>query len=86
MKVWTTLRTNYKVSDFITWYKDEALELNPRFQRRPVWKPGAKSYLIDTIVRGLPIPVIFLRELKADLKTFKPGREAKRLLQTQENS
>ena len=35
---------------------------------------GAKSYLIDTIVRGLPIPVILLRDLKTDLQTFKVKR------------
>ena len=31
-----TLRTQYKVSDFVAWQKDGALELNPNFQRRPV--------------------------------------------------
>ncbi|MCY2952221.1 MAG: DUF262 domain-containing protein [Planctomycetota bacterium] len=75
MKVWQTARTQYKVSDFITWQRDGSLILSPKFQRRPVWKPGAKSYLLDTIIRGLPIPIIFLRELRSDLKTFKPQRE-----------
>jgi hypothetical protein len=40
-----------------------------------VWKKGAKSFLIDTILRGLPIPIIFLRDLPADLKTLKPKRD-----------
>jgi Protein of unknown function DUF262 len=75
MKVWNTLKTTYKVSDFIGWQKDGALKLNPNFQRRSVWRPGAKSYLMDTIIRGLPIPMIFLRDLKANLKTFTPVRD-----------
>jgi uncharacterized protein with ParB-like and HNH nuclease domain len=70
-----TLRTQYKVADFVTWQREGALKLNPNFQRRPVWKKGAKSYLIDTIVKGLPVPIIFLRDLKSDLKTYKAKRE-----------
>src|SRR5271170_8098247 len=70
-----TLRTQYRVGDFVAWQRDGALELNPNFQRRPVWKKGAKSYLIDTILRALPMPIIFLRDLRADLKTFKAKRD-----------
>jgi len=70
-----TLRTQYRVSDFVAWQRDDALELNPNFQRRPVWKKGAKSYLIDTILRGLPVPIIFLRDLHSDLRTLKSKRD-----------
>lgn len=68
-------KTHYKVSDFISWAKASTLILSPSFQRRSVWPAGAKSYLIDSIVRGLPIPIIFLREQKTDLDTFEPKRE-----------
>lgn len=70
-----TLRTQYKVADFVEWQRSRTLVLNPDFQRRPVWKKGAKSYLIDTILRGLPIPIIFLRDLPADLKTFVANKD-----------
>lgn len=68
-------KTSFKVADFITWQKAGSLELSPRFQRRSVWKPGAKSYLIDTILRDFPIPIIFLRDLGTDAKTFEARRE-----------
>jgi uncharacterized protein with ParB-like and HNH nuclease domain len=68
-------KTFYKVSDFISWQKAKTLVLVPFFQRRAVWKPGAKSYLIDTIVRGLPIPIIFLRDRRPDPDQFEPIRE-----------
>jgi uncharacterized protein with ParB-like and HNH nuclease domain len=68
-------KTHYKVSDFISWAKAGTLILSPSFQRRPVWPAGAKSYLLDTIVRGLPIPIIFLREKKTSLETLEPKRE-----------
>jgi hypothetical protein len=70
-----TLRTLYKVSDFVGWQREGILELNPNFQRRSVWKKGPKSFLIDTIVRGFPIPIIFLRDKKTDLKTLKSKRD-----------
>jgi len=68
-------RTTFKVSDFITWYKTKALVLNPNFQRRSVWNTKSQSYLIDTIIRGLPIPVIILRDVKTNLETFIPIKE-----------
>lgn len=75
MKVFDVTRTLYKVSDFLGWQKSGTLILSPSFQRRSVWKKGAKSYLIDTIVRGLPIPILFLRERRTDLNSFEPARE-----------
>ena len=68
-------KTHYKVSDFVTWAKAGSLILNPSFQRRSVWPLGAKSYLLDSIVRGLPIPIIFLRDQKTDLESLEPKRE-----------
>ena len=72
---WQTLRTQYRVGDFVAWKKDDAVDLNPNFQRRPVWKKGAKSFLIDTIIRGLPIPIIFLRDMRSDLRSYKARRD-----------
>lgn len=68
-------KTLYTVSDFVAWEKSNTLVLSPSFQRRLVWKSGAKSFLIDTILRGLPMPIIFLRDQKTDLKTLLTKRE-----------
>jgi hypothetical protein len=71
----TTQKTIFKVSDFLSWQRSGSLVLSPQFQRNSVWKSGTKSYLIDTIVRGFPIPIIFLRDRLTDFKTFEPKRE-----------
>ena len=68
-------KTVYKCSDFLGWQRAGLLVLSPKFQRRPVWPPGAKSFLIDTICKGLPIPIIFLREQKTDLTSLQHRRE-----------
>jgi hypothetical protein len=75
MKHLDVTRTLYTVSDFISWQKNKTLVLSPSFQRRPVWNSGAKSFFIDTILRGLPIPIIFLRDQKTNLKTLLSKRE-----------
>jgi hypothetical protein len=64
----------YSINDFVEWDKAKQLELNPRFQRRPVWTDKAKSFLIDTILRGKPIPKVFIRQ-KINVSTKTSMRE-----------
>jgi len=69
-----TILEQYRVSDFLEWHKDGRLILNPKFQRGSVWPPAARSYLIDTILRELPMPKIYFRT-SVDLLTKKAVRE-----------
>lgn len=62
------------ISDLVQWHEKGELELSPRYQRNNVWNEKAKAYLIDTIVRGLPIPPIFLRQT-VDVNTKTTNRE-----------
>lgn len=64
----------YSISDFLEWEKNKQLELNPYFQRRSVWNDNARSYLMDTIIRGLPIPKVFIRQ-KINVLTRNSVRE-----------
>lgn len=50
----------YSIADFLEWHNNNQLELSPDYQRRSVWSQSAKSYLIDTIVRGKPVPKILI--------------------------
>ena len=51
----------FSIADFLQWHRQGELILNPAFQRRPVWTNDARSYLIDTILRGFSMPKIYLR-------------------------
>lgn len=53
----------YQVADFIEWWKQKRLTINQDFQRRAVWTDPAKSYLIQTILRQMPMPKVYLRTL-----------------------
>jgi hypothetical protein len=50
----------------IAWLKQAhdagQLEIKPPFQRNPVWTESQKSYLIDSILRGYPIPELYMQE------------------------
>lgn len=64
----------YNIGDLYEWYQKGTLILQPKFQRREIWSKNARSYLIDTIVRGLPVPKIYIRQ-RIDLETSRSIRE-----------
>ncbi len=64
----------FRITDFLDWHRQKALEINREFQRRSVWTPAARSYLIDTILRKFPIPKVYLRT-KIDVLTKHSIRE-----------
>ncbi|MBC1247359.1 DUF262 domain-containing protein [Listeria booriae] len=64
----------YSINDFLNWSDNGELELSPKYQRKAVWNSKAESYLIDTIVRGLPIPQVFIRQ-SIDTSVRRTNRE-----------
>ncbi|MGE3842704.1 MAG: DUF262 domain-containing protein [Vicinamibacterales bacterium] len=65
---------NYSVADFLEQRAAGRLVINEDFQRRSIWKPAAKVYLIDSILRGFPIPKMYFRAT-VDPKTQTSVRE-----------
>lgn len=61
----------HPISDIRDWSEAGRLELRPDFQRREVWALPAKIMLIDSIMRGVPLPKVFLaNEIRQD-RTFR---------------
>src|SRR5712691_7928244 len=48
-------------------------EITPKFQRRPVWRTPARSYFIDTMLRGMTVPPLYFRltQNKSNTKTVR---------------
>ncbi len=61
-------RSSYTALDFREWNESGTLVVSPKFQRRSVWTIPQRSYLIDTVLRGLPVPPIYLRVRQSDDK------------------
>lgn len=56
-----------KLDQFITYVNDDKINLIPPFQRGHVWSLPTRRKLIENVVRGRPIPAIFLyREASGD--------------------
>jgi uncharacterized protein DUF262 len=60
----TYLETAHRnIAWFNARFRADELELRPPFQRKPVWSDAQKSYLIDTILRGLPVPELYMQDV-----------------------
>ncbi|MBK8235895.1 MAG: DUF262 domain-containing protein [Deltaproteobacteria bacterium] len=50
----------------ISWFnaraQEKALEFKPPFQRNAVWLDKHKAYLIDTVLRSLPVPEVYVQK------------------------
>lgn len=53
-------------SQTISWFNDRLSEgkliFKPPFQRNPVWLEKHQAYLVDTVLRGLPVPEVYLQK------------------------
>lgn len=49
----------------VAWFwnrlREGTLNMRPPYQRNPVWQEAQKAYLIDTILRGYPVPELYLQ-------------------------
>ncbi len=73
----------YSISDFAEWQESGLLRLSPEFQRRAVWTTKAKSYLIDTILRGKPMPKVLITQRLIDgrnVRTVVDGQQRLRAI------
>ncbi|HEV3456396.1 MAG TPA: DUF262 domain-containing protein [Thermoanaerobaculia bacterium] len=59
------VRSVYNPLDFQQWKASSTLSLTPKFQRRGVWKPAARSFFIDTLLRGMPVPPLYIRQIQS---------------------
>jgi hypothetical protein len=58
----------YSISDFLEWHNTGYLNISPEFQRRGVWSSQAKSYLIDTVITGKPMPKVLMTQNLRDAR------------------
>ncbi len=60
----------------LSWFFGEhqkgTLELQPKYQRNPIWSIGQKCFLIDSLISGCPIPQVYI-----NIKTSGRGRDKK---------
>lgn len=65
---------NISISNFFEEYSVGKYEMDPPYQRLSVWSQEKKAFFIDSILKNLPIPPVFLRQ-KIDDNTGKTRYE-----------
>jgi hypothetical protein len=53
--------TQMSISRIAEYYRNDRLNLRPDSQRKPVWLEPQKAFLLDTILRRLPVPEVYFR-------------------------
>ena len=59
-----TWGTDWTVSTLLELINKGRVDLNPKMQRRDVWKNDKKSKFIESMILGIPIPQVILAERK----------------------
>lgn len=66
---------NLSVQSLIKMQKNGTLKVNPEYQRGSAWSRSQQKLFLDSILRGYPIPVIFLHEKKETVKDYITNQE-----------
>lgn len=53
--------SNLSINHFYKAFVDKSLVLRPLYQRNLVWNDDQQSFLVDSILRGLPVPEIYIQ-------------------------
>jgi hypothetical protein len=64
MDEYKTSKTEYTPNDLVLFLAKGLLEISPKFQRRAVWGTPARSYFIDTLLRGMTVPPMYFRTIQ----------------------
>ncbi|MEQ1908024.1 MAG: DUF262 domain-containing protein [Vicinamibacterales bacterium] len=54
------------VSDILALKSQQMLVVNPEYQRGAVWTPTQKKKLVDSVLRGYPIPLIYFHHIRQE--------------------
>jgi len=59
--------TEYLVAEILELRRKNMLRADPEYQRGPVWSPAQKKRLVDSVLRGYPISLIYLRLTRTEV-------------------
>ncbi len=68
---WKWVSSSHPISDIRDWNNAKRLEIRPDYQRREVWSEAAKIMLMDTILKNIPMPKIFLQAIIRNNDTYR---------------
>lgn len=70
------------IQDIVHLYENDRLNLSPGFQRDSVWTENDRQKLIESILRGFPLPSIFLHKREKNGQTHYDVIDGKQRIET----
>ena len=58
------------IQSVYTWYREDKLYVNRRYQRKLVWTLEEKQKLIESILKKYPVPAILIAERDSSPGTY----------------
>src|SRR5947209_866871 len=52
------------IQELLELFKNQMLKANPEYQRGLVWTRGQRKKLIDSVMRGYPLPLMYFHHIK----------------------
>jgi len=62
-----TTHVERTIDDLLQWKRRKMLYANPEYQRGAVWDKSQQRRLVDSVMRGYPIPLIYLHHKKEEV-------------------
>lgn len=59
----------WSIADFVAHARDDDLNLSPSYQRADVWPTSSSQLLVESILRGIPLPSIIILERVEEKRT-----------------
>jgi hypothetical protein len=67
--------SSYPISEFVAFAERNHLVLNPPYQRNDVWSVGQSQELVDSILRGIPLPSVILNKISSERIEIVDGKQ-----------
>lgn len=68
-------RVQFSIFELKRRFDRGTIQLDPDFQRNYVWKPKQKSELIESVIMGIPLPLIYMAETMEGNLVIVDGRQ-----------
>ncbi|QPI17892.1 hypothetical protein POP12_100 [Pectobacterium phage POP12] len=62
MRKFSSVTRNLSVESWYSWFKQDALDMNPSYQRDYVWTQKEQNEFLNTLLSGFPIGVIAISD------------------------
>lgn len=70
------------IKTILLWCRDKRINLSPGFQRNSVWQKKDQQMLIDSILKGMPLPSLFFWENKTGRKVVYAAIDGKQRIES----